>query len=118
MILLGAAGALALLIHVVRIGGTADYPRHWVAYSVWLTVLAAALPVVAALALPRLLGATLLLGWVGGAAAIFLDFITFAYRQAAAGSFDIGRTWILLWSLTLLPLLVLGVLYARADGSA
>ena len=118
MILLAAAGALALLIHVVRIGGTTDYPRHWVAYSVWLTVLVAALPVVAALVLPRLLGAALLLGWVGGAAAIFLDLFTFAYQQAAVGNFDIGRTWILLWGLTLVPLLVVGVLYARADRSA
>jgi Caspase domain len=118
MILLAAAGALALLVHVVQIGGTTDYPRRWVAYSVWLTVLVAALPVVAALVLPRLLGAALLLGWAGGAAAIFLDLFTYAYQQAVAGNLDIGRTWILLWGLTLLPLLVVGVLYARADRSA
>jgi uncharacterized caspase-like protein len=115
MILLGAAGAVALLFHVVRIGTTDDYPGRWVAHSIWVTVLVITLPVVAAVLMPRRLGAALLLGWVGGGAAIFVDSFTYANLQVQAGSFDIGRTWILLCGLTLLPLLVVGVLDARTE---
>ena len=118
MILLGAAGAVALLFHVVRIATTVDYPGRWVAHSVWLTILVVTLPVVASAVMPPRLGAALLLGWVGGGAAVFVDFLAYANLQVSNGSFDIGRTSILLCGLTLLPLLVVGVLYARAGQAA
>ena len=115
MVLLGAAGAVALLFHVIAIGSIDGYPGPWIAVAVWWTVLALALPTIAALATPRLFGASLLLGWVGGAAAIFAAAYTYANAQVSNGSDDIGRIPILLGGLTLLPLLIVAVLYARAE---
>jgi hypothetical protein len=112
MILLGIAGAVALLFHVARIGTTDDYPGH---DSKWVTVLVVTLPAIAAVVIPRQLGAALLLGWVGGGAAIFVETFAYANLQVSSGNFDIGRTWILLCGLTLVPLLIVGVLYARAE---
>jgi hypothetical protein len=115
MVLLGAAGAVALLFHVTTIGSIDGYPRPWIAVAVWWTVLALALPVIAALATPRLFGASLLLGWVGGGAAIVAAAYIYASAQVSNGSDDIGRIPILLGGLTLLPLLIVAVLHARAE---
>jgi hypothetical protein len=115
IVLLGVAGAVALLFHVLRIGNLDDYPGPWITVAVWWTVLVLALPIVAAVAMPRLFGASVLLGWVGGGAAIFAAAFTYANAQVSDGSDDIGRIPILLGGLTLLPLLIVAVLYARAE---
>lgn len=69
----------------------------------------------AALATPRLFGASVLLGWVGGGAAIFAAAFAYANLLVSNGGNDVGRLPILLCGLTLLPLLIVAVLYARAE---
>jgi Caspase domain len=114
VVLLGAAGSLALLLHVLRLSEI-EPKAYWIAPSVWLTVVALVVPAVAAVATPRRFGAFLLAGWVGGAAALFAAYLAFADEKLGNDGLDIGRTPILLFGVTLVALLVVAVLEARAE---
>jgi hypothetical protein len=114
VVLLGAAGSLALVLHVQRLSEIGP-KAYWIAPSVWLTVVALVVPAVAAVATPRRFGAFLLAGWVGGAAALFVAYLSFADEKLSNDGFDIGRTPILLFGVTLVALLVVAVLEARAE---
>jgi hypothetical protein len=72
-------------------------------------------PAVAAVVVPRRFGAFLLAGWVGGAAAQFAAYLSFADEKLSNDGLDIGRTPILLYGVTLVALLVVAVLDARAE---
>jgi hypothetical protein len=114
VVLLGAAGSLALLLHVLRLSEIGP-KAYWIAPSVWLTVVALVVPAVAAVATPRRFGAFLLAGWVGGAAALFAAYLAFADEKLNNDGLDIGGTPILLFGVTLVALLVVTVLEARAE---
>ena len=114
VVLLGAAGSLALLLHVLRLSEIGP-KAYWIAPSVWLTVVALVVPAVAAVATPRRFGAFLLAGWVGGAAALFAAYLAFADEKLNNDGLDIGGTPILLFGSTLVALLVVAVLEARAE---
>jgi len=114
MVLLGAAGSLALLLHVLRLSDI-EPKAYWIAPAVWLTVVALVVPAVAAVATPRRFGAFLLAGWVGGAAALFAAYLAFVDEKLNNDGLDIGRTPILLFGSTLVALLVVAVLEARAE---
>ena len=114
VVLLGAAGSLALLLHVLRLSEIGP-KAYWIAPSVWLTVVALVVPAVAAVATPRRFGAFLLAGWVGGAAALFAAYLAFADEKLNNDGLDIGATPILLFGSTLVALLVVAVLDARAE---
>jgi hypothetical protein len=114
VVLLGAAGSLALVLHVQRLSEIGP-KAYWIAPSVWLTVVALVVPAVAAVATPRRFGAFLLAGWVGGAAALFVAYLSFADEKLSNDGFDIGRTPILLFGVILVALLVVAVLEARAE---
>jgi hypothetical protein len=114
VVLLGAAGSLALLLHVLRLSEI-EPKAYWIAPSVWLTVVALVVPAVAAVATPRRFGAFLLAGWVGGAAALLAAYLAFAGEKLGDDGLDIGRTPILLFGVTLVALLVVAVLEARAE---
>ena len=114
VVLLGAAGSLALLPHVLRLSEIGP-KTYWIAPSVWLTVAALVVPAVAAVATPRRFGAFLLAGWVGGAAALFAAYLAFADEKLNNDGLDIGGTPILLFGVTLVALLVVAVLEARAE---
>ena len=112
--LLGAAGSLALLLQVLRLSEIGP-KAYWIAPSVWLSVVALVVPAVAAVATPRRFGAFLLAGWVGGAAALFAAYLAFADEKLNNDGLDIGLTPILLFGSTLVALLVVAVLEARAE---
>jgi hypothetical protein len=117
VVLLGAAGSLALLLHVLQLSEIGP-KAYWIAPSVWLTVVALVVPAVAAVAAvatPRRFGAILLAGWVGGAAALFAACLAFADTKISNDEFDPGRTPILLFGVTLVALLVVAVLNARGE---
>jgi hypothetical protein len=114
VLLLGAAGSLALLLHVLRLSEI-EPKAYWIVPSVWLTVVALVVPAVAAVATPRRFGAFLLAGWVGGAAALLVAYLSFADEKLSNDGLDIGRTPLLLFGSTLVALLVVAVLDARAE---
>jgi hypothetical protein len=115
---IGVAGSVALLLHDMRIWNI-GLAWYWVAPSVWLTVLALAVPAVAAVAAPRRFGVFLLFGWIGGAVANFAAYFAYADKEIRNGGYDIGRTPILLFGATLVALLIVAVLDARSEsGSA
>jgi hypothetical protein len=115
VVLLGVAGALALLTYsetIFRFFGTKGGPRE-VAPSVWAVLLGTAVPACAALLAPRRSGAAVLVGWIGGGVAIFLS--SFAFVRGYFGSLDKGGRPIIAFGLALLALLVVAVLLARDD---
>jgi hypothetical protein len=114
VVLLGAAGSLALLLHVLRLSEIGP-KLYWIAPSAWLAVVALVVPAVAAVVAPRRFGAFLLAGWVGGAAALVVAYLSFADEKLSNDGLDIGRTPILLFGSTLVALLVVAVLEARAE---
>jgi hypothetical protein len=114
VVLLGAAGSLALLLHVLRLSEIGP-KAYWIVPSVWLTVVALVVPAVAAVATPRRFGAFLLAGWVGGAAALVVAYLSFADEKLTNDGLDIGRTPLVLFGSTLVALLVVAVLEARAE---
>jgi hypothetical protein len=114
VVLLGAAGSLALLLHVLRLSEIGP-KAYWIVPSVWLTVVALVVPAVAAVATPRRFGAFLLAGWVGGAAALVVAYLSFADEKLSNDGLDIGRTPLVLFGSTLVALLVVAVLEARAE---
>jgi hypothetical protein len=112
--LIGAVGALALLFddqsqwHTLP-PGTPD--RWYVAPSGWTTILALVVPTCAAVAAPRRFGVALLAGWIAGAADV-LGFL-YAWDRYQWGG-NIGTKPIITFGITLLALLVVTVLLARA----
>jgi hypothetical protein len=115
--LLGAAGAVALIVVDRRILnlGTEWY---WSFVPIWLTVLALLVPAAAAVALPRRFGTWLLAGWIAGAGAVVADYLIWNARQVSQGNYDIGRTALLFFAVTLLGLLVAAVLHTRDEKAA
>ena len=108
---LGAAGALALVFHKQQL-----WSKHWpqsswlVVSSIWATAMALVVPACAAVAVPRRFGVSLLAGWIGGSAALF----RFHYLWAANQYGGTSITPIIMFGLTLVALLAVTVLFARA----
>jgi hypothetical protein len=114
--LLGAAGALALLFHDRNLWHPSGLPNRWyVVPSIWMTVMAFVVPACAAVAVPRRFGIALLAGWIGGAAALFsFDYLWDRYQES--GTIDTSP--IIAFGFTLLALVVMAVLFARAAPSS
>jgi hypothetical protein len=114
--LLGAAGALALLFHDRNLWHPSGLPNRWyVVPSIWMTVMAFVVPASAAVAVPRRFGIALLAGWIGGAAALFsFDYLWDRYQES--GTIDTNP--IIAFGFTLLALVVVAVLFARAAPSS
>ncbi len=114
--LLGAAGALALLFHDRNLWHPSGLPDRWyVVPSIWMTVMAFVVPACAAVAVPRRFGIALLAGWIGGAAALFsFDYLWDRYQES--GTIDTNP--IIAFGFTLLALVVVAVLFARAAPSS
>ncbi len=112
VVLLGGAGALALLFHDQNLWRIPWPPNRWlVAPSIWATVMALVVPACAAVAVPRLFGVALLAGWIGGSAAIFrFHYLWDRYQYGG----HIGANPIITFGFTLLALLVVSVIFARA----
>jgi hypothetical protein len=112
VVLLGGAGAVALLFHDLNLWHPSWLPARWyVAPSIWVTVMAVVVPACAAVTLPRRLGVTLLAGWVAGGAAVFW-FLYSWDRYQENGNIDTNP--IIVFGFTLLALLIATVLFARA----
>ena len=79
--------------------------------SIWATVMALVVPACAAVAVPRRFGVALLAGWIAGAAAFFrFHYLWDRYQEGG----NIGSNPIITFGLTLLALLVVTILFARA----
>jgi hypothetical protein len=117
IVLLGVAGTVALLVVDRRILNL-DAEWYWSISTIWLTVLALLVPAAAAVALPRRFGTWLLVGWIAGAGAVVADYSIWNARQVSEGDYDIGRTALLFFAVTLLGLLVAAVLHARDEQAA
>jgi hypothetical protein len=116
IVLLGCVGALALIFHDWYLWYPWWHPDRWyVVPSIWMTVMAAAVPACAALAVPRRLGVALLAGWIAGAAVFFGFQYVWDSRQYGA---PIGSSPIITFGFTLLALLVVTVLFTRAAPSS
>jgi Caspase domain len=114
IVLLGIAGTVALVVvdrRVLELGSA----WYWEITPIWLTVLAFLVPAAAAVAAPRRFGTWLLVGWVGGAGAVFAEYYVWTTRQISEGDYDIGRSALLVFAVTLLGLLVAAVLHARGE---
>jgi hypothetical protein len=117
IVLFGVAGTVALLVvdrRILNLG--AEW--YWSISTIWLTVLALLVPAAAAVALPRRFGTWLLVGWIAGAGAVVADYSIWNARQVSEGDYDIGRTALLFFAVTLLGLLVAAVLHARDEQAA
>ena len=117
IVLLGVAGTVALLVvdrRILNLG--AEW--YWSISTIWLTVLALLVPAAAAVALPRRFGTWLLVGWIAGAGAVVADYSIWNARQVSEGDYDIGRTALLFFAVTLLGLLVAAVFHARDEQAA
>jgi len=117
IVLLGVAGTVALLVvdrRILNLG--AEW--YWSISAIWLTVLALLVPAAAAVALPRRFGTWLLVGWIASAGAVVADYSIWNARQVSEGDYDIGRTALLFFAVTLLGLLVAAVLHARNEQAA
>ncbi len=114
--LLGGVGALALFFHDKNLWYPSWPPARWyVAPSIWATVLALVVPACAVLVVPRVFGVALLAGWIGGGVALFC-FLYLWDRYQEGGNF--GTTPVITFGSTLLALLVMTVLFARAAPSS
>jgi Caspase domain len=110
--LLGVAGTVALLVvdrRILNLG----IEWYWSFVPIWLTVLALLVPAAAAVALPRRFGTWLLAGWIAGSSAVVTDYLIWNASQVSQGKYDIGRTALLFFAVTLLGLLVAAVLHLR-----
>jgi hypothetical protein len=107
VILLGAVGALALVSEDTSFWHTATGNQSYVWPSVWATIAALVVPTCAAAAMPRRFGAALLIGWLGGGAAIIGPGLWLDNELGVNGN-------LLFFGVTLLALLVATVLFARA----
>jgi len=108
VVLVGAAGALALILLA---GALSEYGATYGAVLPvqWAAVLAVLVPAGAAVAVPRQFGVSVLVSWIGTAAAI-----GWYYSWLLEKETDLGSTLIPVLGATLLALLVLAVLMARA----
>jgi TIR domain len=114
--LLGGVGALALFFHDRNLWYPSWPPNRWyVVPSIWATVLALVVPACAGLVVPRRFGVALLVGWIGGGVALSC-FLYLWDRYQEGGNF--GTTPIITFGSTLLALLVMTVLFARAAPSS
>jgi hypothetical protein len=112
VVLLGAAGALALFLHDQNLWHIRWLPSHWLVISPsWVTVMALVVPACAALLVPRRFGVALLVGWIGGGAAFFVSHYMWARHQYGGQT---GSNPIITFGCTLFALLVGTVLFARA----
>ncbi len=107
VVLLGAVGALALVREDTSFWHTATGNRSYVWPSVWATIAAVVVPTCAAAAVPRRFGAALLVGWLGGGAAIIGPGLWLDSELGVNG-------FILFFGVTLVALLAVTVLFARA----
>jgi hypothetical protein len=107
VVLLGAVGALALVLEDTSFWHTASGNRSYVWPYVWATIAALAVPACAAAAMPRRFGAALLVGWLGGGAAIIGPGRWLDHELGVHG-------YLLFFGVTLLALLAATVLFARA----
>ena len=105
-------GALALVFHDQHLWRI-DWPQNrWlVVSSIWATVMALVVPACAAGAVPRRFGVALLAGWIGGGAALFRFHYVWASEQYGG---QICTIPIIMFGLTLVALLGVAVLFARA----
>ena len=109
---LGAAGAVPLAMFASRL---LDLTKGWVAAPVALTALMAlVVPACVAVAAPRPFAVALLAGWIGGATAAAVYYLTAAVLELNKNGYDIGRSLIVIFGATLLALAVAAVLLARA----
>jgi hypothetical protein len=106
VVLLGAVGALALVSEATAFWHTAAGSRSYVWLSVWATIAALVVPACAAAAMPRRFGAALLVGWLGGGAAIIGPGLWLDHVLGVNGN-------ILFFGITLVALLAATVLFAR-----
>jgi hypothetical protein len=110
--LFGGASGVALFYHDLDLwnGFSQAADRWYVGPAVWATLMALIVPTCAVLTVPRRFGISLLAGWIGAGAAI----CGFSYlwdRNENGGS---GTKPIIAFGITLLALLVVTVLFARA----
>jgi len=109
--LLGGAGALALLFHDKNLWYVDSQYRWYAVPSIWVSVLALAVPACAAVAVPRRFGVALLAGWIAGGADLFgVLYLWDRYQENGA----YGTTAIITFGFTLLALVAVTVLFARA----
>jgi hypothetical protein len=114
IVALGVAGMVALVVVDQRILAQ-GVEWFWAVTTIWLTLLALLLPATAAVALPRRFGAWLLVGWVGGAGAVVVDYYLWTAREVGEGDYDIGLGAELFFAVTLIGLLVAAVFHARGE---
>jgi hypothetical protein len=121
VVVLGGAGALALVFYDHELWAVpGEIHGHWdhavvlLAPSIWATALALAVPALAVLALPRRFGVALLAGWLAGGAAFF----SFHFQWVTHEYGGLDSTPIIMFGVTLLALLVVTVLFARAEPSS
>jgi TIR domain len=114
--LFGAAGALALLFNDRNLWHTSWLPDRWyVVPSIWMTAVALVVPACAGVVVPRRLGIALLAGWIGGASALFsFNYLWDRYQESGTGD----TNPIIVFGFTLLALVVMAVLFARAAPSS
>jgi hypothetical protein len=116
VVLLGTAGALALFLDDQNLWHIPWLPNHWlVASSIWATVMALVVPACAAVVVPRRFGVALLVGWIGGGTAFFV--FHYLWNRYQYGG-QTGSNPIIAFGCTLLALLVVTVLFARAAPSS
>jgi hypothetical protein len=104
VVLLGAAGAAALFAQDRTLWDAGL--RWYVAPSIWATILALIVPACAAVARPREFGISLLMGWIGGGASLFIYYFVFLFQKLREGIWAIS-----MFGLTLLALLVITYLF-------
>lgn len=106
---LGVLGAAAMVWHAAN-QADEEWPRS---PTIWVALLAVAMPTVAALSRHRRLAVSLLVGWVVGAAALVVVYGNHVGRLQDEGQ-TLDGTPVALFGLTVLGLTVLAVLLARA----
>jgi hypothetical protein len=112
VVLLGVAGVLPLLLNARPLAEAKLVDLHLLVVSFgWIAAMAVAVPAVAAAVAPRRFGASLLLGWTGGAGAVVLG-----YQLLRPNTYTGGP--LLGFALTLLALLVAAVVLARSHPPA
>jgi hypothetical protein len=109
-VLLGAGGALALVQHDTNFWHSAVSYGSYMWPTIWATVAALVVPACAAAAVPHRFGAALLAGWLGGGVSI--SGLSYWLDNVLTGGY--GNRPLLFFGVTLLALLAVTVLFARA----
>jgi hypothetical protein len=108
--ILGGAGAATLVLTEEILRGVGIH--LWVASVIWAAVLAVVVPVVAVAVAPRRFGASLLIGWIGSAAAFFVYYyLLMSYFQD--DGYVVGRGPLIAFGGTLLALSAAAIPFAR-----